>query len=111
QINGGFMAGLNTLDFRVNNAPSGVNPTGFRVRNLRGMGTALPAGTAPFIVEQPHSVNATLGSRVTFSARANGSAPLTYQWFFGADPIFGETRPELSFTLDFPDQAGDYVVE
>ena len=34
----GFQAGLNTVEFRLNNAPSGVNPTGFRAQNLRGVG-------------------------------------------------------------------------
>jgi hypothetical protein len=81
------------------------------VDRVSALGTALPAGTAPFIVEQPQSVNPSLGSRVTFSVRANGSAPLSYKWFYGNDELPGETRPELSFVLDFPDQAGDYRVE
>jgi hypothetical protein len=108
-ITNGLLAGPNNIDFKLNN--SAVGYTGLRVDRVSALGTALPAGTAPFIVQQPQSVNPPLGSRVTFLVRANGSAPLTYQWFYGVDALPGETRPELSFTLDFPDQAGDYRVE
>jgi hypothetical protein len=108
-ITSGLLAGLNNIDFKLNN--SAVGYTGLRVDRVSALGTALPAGTAPFIVEQPQSVNPSLGSRVTFLVRANGSGPLYYQWFYGNDALPGETRPELSFTLDFPDQAGDYRVE
>jgi hypothetical protein len=108
-VTSGLLAGLNNIDFKLNN--SAVGYTGLRVDNVSALGTALPAGTAPFIVQQPQSVNPSLGSRVTFFVRANGSGPLSYQWFYGNDELPGETRPELSFTLDFPDQAGDYRVQ
>ena len=108
-ITNGLLAGLNNIDFKLNN--SAVGYTGLRVDRVSALGTALPAGTAPFIVQQPQSINVPLASRVTFLVRANGSAPLSYQWFYGVDELPGETRPELSFTLDFPDQAGDYRVE
>jgi hypothetical protein len=108
-VTSGLLAGLNNIDFKLNN--SAVGYTGLRVDRASALGTALPAGTAPFIVQQPQSVNPSLGSRVTFFVRANGSGPVTYQWFYGVDALPGETRPELSFTLDFPDQAGDYRVE
>lgn len=108
-ISSGFAAGWNTVDFKLNNAAAGY--TGLRVDHIRAVGTALPAGTAPFIVQQPQPFTATLGERVTYTVRANGSPALTYQWFFGFDPLPGETAPTLSFTLDFPDQAGDYSVE
>jgi hypothetical protein len=108
-IPSGLLAGPNNIDFKLNN--SAVGYTGLRVDHVSALGTALPAGTTPFIVQQPQSVNPSLGSRVTFNVRANGSAPLSYQWFFGPDALPGETHPELSFTLDFPDQAGDYSVE
>jgi hypothetical protein len=108
-ISSGFAAGWNTVDFKLNNAAAGY--TGLRVDHIRAVGTVLPAGTAPFIVQQPQPFTATLGERVTYTVRANGSPALTYQWFFGFDPLPGETTPTLSFTLDFPDQAGDYSVE
>lgn len=108
-IGTGFLAGLNTLDFKVNNLSPGY--TGLRVERIRGLATALPPDTAPFIVEDPQGVQATVGDRVVLMVRANGSAPLSYQWFFGPDPLLDETGPSLTLQLDFPDQAGDYSVE
>lgn len=108
-ISTGFLAGLNTLDFKVSNLSVGY--TGLRVERIRGLATALPPDTAPFIVENPQGVQATVGDRVVLMVRANGSAPLSYQWFFGPDPLPGETGPSLTLQLDYPDQAGDYSVE
>jgi hypothetical protein len=110
QIDSGFVAGLNTIDFKMNNAPSAINPTGFRVRNLRALGDTLPAGTPAFIVTHPTDVTAELGEFVTFQVGANGSTPLEYQWFIGPDALPGETGPTLSFVFDFPDLVGDYSV-
>lgn len=107
-ISSGFVAGINTIDFKLNNAALGY--TGLKVEKARALGTALPPGTAPFIITQPQSVTADLGETVTFHAVANGSAPMEYQWFVGADPLPGETRSILSFLFDFPDLAGDYSV-
>lgn len=108
-ISTGFRAGLNTIDFKVNN--SAVGYTGLRVDHLRALGDALPDGTAPYIVEQPQNQSLLLGDRVTFSVRANGSPTLEYQWYYGPDPLLLENGPELSFTFDFPDQIGLYSVE
>lgn len=110
-ISSGFRPGLNTLDFKLNNATPGINPTGLRVAAIKGTGLALPDGTVPFIITQPASVEGQLGQTFTFIVEANGSAPLTYQWFFGTSPIPGETNPSLSVHADFPDVAGSYHVE
>src|SRR6185436_7645458 len=50
-VTSGLLAGLNNIDFKLNN--SAVGYTGLRVDNVSALGTALPAGTAPFIVVQP----------------------------------------------------------
>jgi len=108
-ISNGFLAGLNTLDFRVNNAAVGW--TALRVDGIRGLGTALPAGTSPFIVQQPQDINAVVHDTVTFSVRANGSPPLQYQWYFHDDPLLDQTNQTLSVFLEFEDLAGPYRVE
>jgi hypothetical protein len=72
--------------------------------------TALPLNTPPFILVQPQGQSALLGQIVMFKVVANGSVPLSYQWFFGPDPLPGETGPTLTVSFDFPDQAGDYHV-
>ena len=108
-LNSGFLAGLNTIGFKANNAGAGY--TGLRVNRIRGLADALPAGTAPFIVTSPQNVLAGINDTVTLSVRANGSAPLSYQWFYGPDPLPGQNGPTLSLFIDFPDLAGDYSVE
>jgi len=40
-----------------------------------------PTGTAPSITQQPAGQTAMVGQTATFSVNANGTAPLTYQWF------------------------------
>ncbi|MBN2506321.1 MAG: immunoglobulin domain-containing protein [Verrucomicrobia bacterium] len=107
-VTSGFAVGINTLDFEVNNASLGY--TGLRVANVLALGDRLPEGTAPFILEQPASIVGTVTETVGFSVRANGSAPLSYQWYYGPDPLPGETGPALSFLIEFPDQAGEYSV-
>lgn len=109
RIASGFLAGQNTLDFQVNNASVGW--TALRVDSIRALGTALPDGTAPFIVQEPQDITAPVRDTVTFSVRANGTGPLQYQWFFGSDPLPGQTGPTLTLFLEFPDFAGPYSVE
>ncbi len=108
-INSGLLAGVNVIEFKLNN--SAVGYTGLRVDHVRALGTALPPGTPPFIVQQPQNVIASPGERVTFSVRANGSPTFEYQWYYGLDPILLENGPSLSFAFDFEDQIGDYSVE
>lgn len=109
RLTNGFLPGPNFIDFRVNNAAVGY--TGLRVRNFRGLGDLLPPGTAPFIVQQPQSMLANFGDTVTFLVRANGSLPLTYQWFYEGIEILDATNATYSVFVDAPDLAGSYSVE
>ena len=52
-ISSGLLAGVNKIEFKLNNASAGY--TGLRVDNVRALGTALPPGTQPYIVEQPQT--------------------------------------------------------
>jgi hypothetical protein len=100
--------GLNVVEFKLNN--SAVGWTGLRVDRFRALGNALPPNTAPFIATQPQSVTALPGDTVTLKVQANGSAPLSYQWFFGLDPLPNENGPTLNVFIEFPDQYGAYTV-
>lgn len=48
-ISSGFVAGLNTLDFLVNNGGSTANPTGLRVE-MTGTATAIPEPASLFLI-------------------------------------------------------------
>jgi uncharacterized protein YkwD len=62
-----------------------------------------PPGTAPTIVAQPQGQSVASGQSATLSVTANGSAPLSYQWYAGASgstssPIGGATSATLTTT-------------
>jgi hypothetical protein len=50
----------------------------------------------PLIVEQPKSVNVRPGSPVSFTVKATGSGPLSYQWKHNDRPIAGATSSTLT---------------
>ncbi|MBI2927724.1 MAG: immunoglobulin domain-containing protein [Verrucomicrobia bacterium] len=106
-ITEGFVAGINTLEFIVNNAPPGVNPTGLRVEMF---GTVELPAEPPALVEQPKGKSLIVGDSVTFSVLATGTPPLTYKWKFKGADIDGAT--DTTYTIDAVKltDAGDYTV-
>ncbi len=59
------------------------------------------APTPPSIVEAPVGMTNFSGTTVKFAVVANGTAPVTYQWFRGSSVIPGETNSALTFTSNF----------
>jgi hypothetical protein len=59
---------------------------------------------------QPADQLVSEGGSVTFTVSAAGSAPLTYQWFKGTDPIPGATESSYSISSVRVSDAGDYRV-
>ncbi len=106
-ITEGFVAGTNTLEFQVNNAPSGINPTGFRAE-LRG--TVELAGEPPHILTSPVAQTVIAGDAVTLSVDADGTPPLSYEWKFNDQTIPGAT--DATYVLDpiTASQDGNYIV-
>ena len=74
-------------------------------------GLAFPAiGVAqPAISTQPKSQSVSLGANVTFSVKATGAAPLTYQWRFEGGDIAGAVTSALSLTNVPLSAAGEYL--
>lgn len=103
----GFVAGVNTLEFIVNNAGDAVNPTGLRVEMI---GTVEVAGEAPRIVAQPVGGTYFAGDTATLSVVADGTPPLAYQWKRNGSNVGGATDPTLSLADLAPAQDGDYTV-
>ncbi|MBI5774146.1 MAG: immunoglobulin domain-containing protein, partial [Verrucomicrobia bacterium] len=64
----------------------------------------------PGIASQPASQGVLLGSNATFTVTASGTAPLNYQWSFGATPISGATNSSLTISNAQPGDAGSYSV-
>lgn len=110
-IDSGFVAGLNTLDFVVNNtAATAVTQTALRVE-LRGVGKALAAGT-PQIATQPQSRTVRSGGKTSLSLIASGRPPLSYQWLFNGKPMTdpNATLRTLPLNAVGAAKAGSYTV-
>ena len=71
----------------------------------------LPAGTAPFVTLAPMGRIEVVEGR-TFEARieADGSSPLTYQWYRGEEALAGQTSDRIQIAGITPAQAGLYRV-
>ncbi|MFM2294288.1 MAG: hypothetical protein RLZZ350_701 [Verrucomicrobiota bacterium] len=68
------------------------------------------APTAPTITTPPVSQTATVGSDVTFTVVASGTAPLSYQWQFNSTNLAGATNDTLTLTGVTTNQTGNYSV-
>ena len=110
EITSGFVEGINTVDFKVNNAPPGINPTGVRVE-LNGTAKELPPkGTPPSITTQPIATTAPEGDSVSFRAAADGSRPLAYQWQLNGQDIADATGSTLKLESIESSDAGQYTL-
>lgn len=103
----GLIAGVNTVDFVVNNPAVGF--TGLRVDITSAVGL-IPPNTPPHIAIQPASGNGPHNGTFVLSVAASGSAPLSYKWFKGVDELVGETNPTLLLDIFDTTPAGDYKV-
>lgn len=65
----------------------------------------------PVFAVQPASTNVTTGAPALLAAIVEGSAPISYQWYFnGVLPLFGQTSNTLTFLSVQAGNAGDYTV-
>jgi len=98
----------------TNVQPSDAGLYSVRVTNFYGAAISTNATltviTAPFIVTQPLSQAAFVGSNVTLAVTADGAPPLHYQWRFGNSPITHATNSTLVLTNVQLTDAGDYAV-
>lgn len=82
----GFVEGLNALEFVVNNAGDGINPTGFRAR-LTGTAERVAVNSPPRIVQDPRALTVAFKESATWVVSATGSRPLEYQWRRNGQPV------------------------
>ena len=83
------------------------------VTNNAGMATAqaqLEVSDKPIITEQPQSQKVNEGSSVSFSVKAEGTAPLSYQWYKGSSKISGATKATYTISSVTSSDAGSYKV-
>ncbi|HNQ91087.1 MAG TPA: hypothetical protein PKM73_20935 [Verrucomicrobiota bacterium] len=64
--------------------------------------------TAPEITQDPKATTQYAGRKVTFTVAADGTAPITYQWYRNGTPIAGATSDTLTFTCAYDDNQAGY---
>lgn len=74
------------------------------IQSIRGT----PAVQAPRFTVQPQSLTALPGDSVALAALAEGSPPLTYQWYHNGGALAAATNSSLSLPSVTPAQAGGY---
>jgi fibronectin type 3 domain-containing protein len=84
-----------------------ANANGSSAPSNSATATTLAACTAPAITTHPQSTTITSGSSATLSVSANGTAPLSYQWFVGTAPITGATQSSITVS---PNSTTSYFV-
>ena len=65
---------------------------------------------AAYVVADPAPASAYAGHTATFSVDANGTTPLSYQWYKETAPIPGANSDILSFTCAYADNGATYKV-
>ena len=78
--------------------------------NQNGVPDEAESCQAPQILAKPDSQVVTLGTNVTLSVTAAGSAPLSYQWSRNGVPLAGATTATLTIQHPYPADLGDYTV-
>jgi subtilisin-like proprotein convertase family protein len=64
----------------------------------------------PVVAEHPLGITANVGSTATFAVLAEGTLPLSYQWFFNSNPLAGQTGATLVIDPVSVTKAGLYDV-
>ena len=85
------------------------------VTNILGSTNSVPAMLTvmtypPTIAAQPTNQTVQIGGTASFTATANGTAPLLYQWNFNGVDIVGATNATLTLTNVQSSQAGSYAL-
>jgi hypothetical protein len=94
-------AGTYTATVAFTNKSDGIGQTREFTLNVLG---------APVITLQPESQTANQGDTVTFSASAQGLAPLNFHWSFNNHAISGATSTTLTLTNVTTSESGTYNV-
>jgi hypothetical protein len=113
----GAAAGTNASSFTIATAAASQDQAAVyvTVSNSKGVATSTmaklsvtPAATAPTITTQPTAQTVTAGQTATFTVAANGTAPLTYQWYFNG-AASGSNSPTLTIANTTTSQNGEPV--
>jgi len=112
------LADQTNASMTINSVQSGDTGTYLCIVTNNGGGATSSVATLtvllpvlPSIATQPENFTNAIGFPASFSVSANGSAPLSYQWYFNTStPLANQTNATLSFIIAATNNAGAYSV-
>jgi hypothetical protein len=115
QFNGVNLAGVTSTNLTLTNVQvtDGGNYVVVVSNSLGTVSSAtavLTVLTAPTITTQPQNRTNVIGTSASFSVTASGTQPLSYQWMFNGNNLFGATGSSLTLNNVQPTDAGGYSV-
>ncbi|MEI7732130.1 MAG: immunoglobulin domain-containing protein [Verrucomicrobiota bacterium] len=114
-LHNGSPVGANNLSLTLNNAQVGdAGSYSVVVTNAYGSATSAVAvvtiQTAPTFTVQPTNQSALVGTTISFTAAAAGTAPISYFWRQNGASLAGATNSVLSLANIQGSNAGDYTI-
>jgi alpha-tubulin suppressor-like RCC1 family protein/N-acetyl-anhydromuramyl-L-alanine amidase AmpD len=114
-FNGGGIPGATVDTYTRSNAqPGDAGNYSVVISNQAGSVTSssatLTVNTPPSITGQPQSQIVYVGQNVAFTVAASGTAPLSYEWQFNGNPLFGATASSYLLTPARSVDVGSYSV-
>lgn len=105
------MAGIADMSFNGISMGAFLNGVTVNHDEIRlGETWASVLGNPPVFTAQPTNEPGFVGKSATFTALAQSSEPLNYQWYFGGVPLVGQTNSSLTLPKVQLTNAGDYTV-
>ena len=114
--NGSPLYGETSSELIIPNIGAELNGSAYKVVVTNAGGSASSGGAIltvlvpPSIARQPSSVTLEHGAALSLSVEANGSNPLTYQWFKNGQAIPGATSSTFSIASVSEGDAGTFTV-
>jgi len=99
---GAFVGGVDEVAFYTNALTATQITNHYKI----GTNSFRSPPTPPGFVTAPQSSTNYSGTSVTFSALANGTAPLHYQWFRNGSVLSSQTNSAYSFIAQYPADNG-----
>jgi hypothetical protein len=87
-----------------------TNAPGFNATNSFVVDVRASDEVSPSVTIAPESQSAPIGDAVNFSVNAIGSAPLSYQWYFDGNLLFGATTSTYTIASVQATNGGSYSV-
>ena len=90
---------------------------GKKVTSAVAASTVITTPTQPFFTAQPQGLTNSVGSTLTLTGTANGTGPISYQWFFAPSnstlfsPLPGQTTGSLSLGNATAADSGSYYLQ